>query len=488
MLQIKDTHKLFEFKDYFNSPTKAFSNLLDAFKVFSSKSLISNVYKEKSKGISYNVLLQMLILMPFLGAKNISRIFSIEYQVFYQGKKDCLYETMKNFGINWRLLLYNFAKKFIKKVKASNLPGSLSYFIADDSDMEKTSAQFEGISRVFNHVIHKHVFAYKVLTLGYSDGKSFTPLDFSLHNEKGKKKNFGLTRKQRKEQYQKKERVSSSNGAKRKQELRINKVNNLIKMVKRSVKHGIIADYLLTDAWFLSEKLIIQIRKIKNGAIHLVSMCRMDKRKYLFDGKIYTAKELLKHSKTNKRNIKRSKKYKVYYIEQTVDYKGIVLKLFFTRLTKRSKWRLIVTTNPKLSFGQMFDIYSNRWAIEVFFKECKQYLGLGKNQSLDFDSQIAATTITSIQYIILALYKRYDKYETIGGVFEKCKNQITEQILSEKIFVLLLQIIEIIVVKLKLDLNIEKTISIIIHEIEFESKIYAIFSTPIDKGGRKMVA
>ncbi len=81
-------------------------------------------------------------------------------------------------------------------------------FIADDSDIEKQGRKFEGISRIFNHVIGKHIFGFKLLVLGLWDGKSFLPVDFSFHNEKGKKKNYGLTLKQRNQRF-KKERAKT---------------------------------------------------------------------------------------------------------------------------------------------------------------------------------------------------------------------------------------------------------------------------------------
>jgi hypothetical protein len=234
--------------------------------------------------------------------------------------------------------------------------------------------------------------------------------------------------------------------------------------------------------------MIRKIRKIKKGAIHILSMCRMDKRKYLYGEKEFNAKNLLKRLKENKKNIKRSKKNKVYYIEITVDYKGFKLKLFFTRLTKRSKWRLLVSSNTNLSFSEAYEIYANRWAIEVFFKECKQYLGLGKNQSRDFDSQIASTTISFIQYTILSLYKRYEKYETIGGLFETCKSNIIEQVFSDRIKILLLALIETLVHILDLSIEIENIISILIEKTDLDSKIHLNFSPHINKGGTKIAA
>lgn len=482
MLLIKDSHKLFEFKEYFNSPTKAISHLIDIFAVFSGKSIIKGVFACKSKGCSPVNLLQTLVLMPFLGASNVNSLFERHYQLFHKGKKDCLYDTLRNPGTDWRKLLLNFAKRFIQTIEENTPRQGTSFFIADDSDLEKRTPFFEGISRVFNHVTRTYPYAYKVLTLGYSDGKSFIPLDFSLHNEKGKKKNFGLTRKQCKQQYVKK-RDGISHGTKRKKELRTAKGLNLIKMVKRAIKHGIIADYILTDSWFLSENMITEIRKIKNGAIHILSMCRMDKRKYLTDKGEFNATALRKQ---NKQSIKRSKKYRAAYIEQRVEYKGVKVKLFFIRLSKRSKWRLLVTTDTSLKFTEVYDLYSNRWAIEVFFKECKQLLGLGKNQSRDFDSQIASTTISFIQYTILALYKRYDTYETIGGLFNITKAAITEQVFSDRIKILFIELIETLVELLNLTLELEETMSAIIRQSDIDSKISLIFSTHVDEGRKKM--
>lgn len=484
MLLIKDSHKLFEFKEYFNSPTKAISHLIDIFAVFSGKPLIRGVFVGKSKGISLAGLLQTLILMPFLGATSVHSLFKQHYALFYDGKKDCLYDVLRNPNTNWRKLLFNFAKCFIKSIDKNTSEQRVSFFIADDSDLEKRTPFFEGISRVFNHVTKNYPFAYKVLSLGYSDGKSFIPLDFSLHNEKGRKKNFGLTRKQRKEQFSK-NRNSASHGAKRKKELRTEKGVNLIKMVRRAVRHGIIADYLLTDSWFMCENMMNEIRKIKKGAIHILSMCKMDKRKYMTGNGEFNAATLRKKSK---HLIKRSKKYRAAYIEMVVEYKGVKVKLFFIRLSKRSKWRLLVTTNTSLNFTEVYELYANRWAIEVFFKECKQLLGLGKNQSRDFDSQIASTTISFIQYTILALYKRYDAYETIGGLFDSSKTAITQQVFSDRIKILFIELIETLVELLNLTVDLDETISAIIDKTDIESKISLVFSTHVDRGGTKAAA
>ena len=51
--------------------------------------------------------------------------------------------------------------------------------------------------------------------------------------------------------------------------------------------------------------------------------------------------------------------------------------------------------------------------------EAKSHLMLGKSQSLDFDVQVADTTISMLQYNILSLAKRFLDYESMGEMFKQ---------------------------------------------------------------------
>lgn len=203
--------------------------------------------------------------------------------------------------------------------------------------------------------------------------------------------------------------------------------------------------------------------------LHLLGMCKMDKRNYLFEGQEYTAKQLLQRFKSSK---KRSRKVNAYYIELTVFYKGIPLKLFFSRYSKRGKWHLLITTDLTLNFIRAIEIYNIRWSIEVFFKEAKQYLNLGKSQSNDFDAQIADITIAMMQYIILALYKRFQDYETIGELFRESQRHLLELTLAERLWNLFIelqrQIVELF--EIEIDDLLEKMFA----QPEYEQKILKI--------------
>lgn len=151
--------------------------------------------------------------------------------------------------------------------------------------------------------------------------------------------------------------------------------------------------------------------------------------------------------------------------------------MYFTRRGKTGSWKTILSTDLKLSFNETVEIYQIRWTIEVFFKESKQMLWLGKNQSNDFDAQIADTTIVMIRYIFLSLRNRMDKYESLGKLFENTKAEIIESRLQERLVALLIAILDIIT-ELFEQLDEEKIIKKIIHDEQAFEKIRRLFFSP----------
>jgi hypothetical protein len=92
----------------------------------------------------------------------------------------------------------------------------------------------------------------------------------------------------------------------------------------------------------------------------------------------------------------------------------------------------------------MVKIYQLRWSIEVFFKEGKQLLGLGRCQSNDFDAQIADTTMALIQHLIVTLKFRFDNYESKGAIFEQTRETAIRLSLGERLWGLFLELVKII--------------------------------------------
>ena len=90
------------------------------------------------------------------------------------------------------------------------------------------------------------------------------------------------------------------------------------------------------------------------------------------------------------------------------------------------------------------EVYQIRWSIEVFFKECKQHLNLGKCKSSCFDAQIADTTVTMLQHIMFSYDKRIRCQQSFSGLFEAISKETVELNLVSRMIGLMWKLIEMI--------------------------------------------
>jgi hypothetical protein len=320
--------------------------------------------------------------------------------------------------------------------------------IFDDTLIVKTGKSIEKVSRVWDHVTQRYLLGFKLLLMGYWDGTSIIPLDFSLHRELGQNKGkpFGLKKKELKKQHKTK-RQKGTFSYERAEEADMSKIDCAIKMFKRAISQGFVVDYVLMDSWFTCEAFIDAVLAVKKHTAHLIGMYKIVKTKFLCDGAMLTHAQI--RNLTGKP--KRCRKLGFYYTEAGVELKGQPIKLFFSKQGKNGKWKVFLCTDTKLSFIRMIEIYQTRWTIEVLFKESKQLLGLGKCQSNDFDAQIADATITLIQHILLTLKYRVENYETMPGLFSEIKESAVQQRLDRRLwglFIELLKIIEIVFIEI----------------------------------------
>jgi len=482
MIHMEGLKRINELQDFFEKDGEVSEIIVDIFNKFKVCKTAQRLNEYKQKGFPAVEVFLVLVLSPFFSVSSVRALYKSGLKALNTMQKDTFYRLKNNSKIDWRQNLYSFAKRFTKIVASNSNTtedrSGVKCLIVDDSLLSKVGEKIEFLGRVYDHVTNRYVLGFKQLLLGFWDGKSFIPLDFSFHSEKGKNKKrpYGMKLSKLKKRYSKK-RDRGTPGFTRTMELSLSKIDNAINMIKRAVKHGFTADYVLVDKWFISEKFILSIRKIRKGAIHILAACKMDKRKYVYNGKEHTAKEILKNSK--KTNKKRSRKLRAFYIEVAVEYKGIPMKLFFNRFSGQRNWQLLETTDVNLNFARAVEIYSIRWSIEVFFKENKQYLNLGKCQSNDFDAQIADTTISLTQYIILSLYKRFSSYETIGSLFYKSKEKFLELTVAGRLWGLFLEILQKITKTLGVDVN--EIMTKIFNLPNFEEKILTILRAFDDK-------
>jgi len=446
MLQSKDINKISELKNGFTPRWLEPDFILGSLKCFSFSTLCKCLNPLKQRGYSFESIFSCLICLPFLGSHTVHSFSVSVLSKHIEARKDVFYRLKNNPGIHWRVVLWMFGLKFIKltATRGESNKDTPRCLIFDDSDLPKTGRYIEKISRVWSHVLNRCVLGYKLLAMGYWDGGSFIPLDFSLHRERGKNadKSFGLKKKEYRKQYKKK-REKGTHSWERAKEADMSKIECSLKMFWRAISQKVKVDYVLMDSWFTCEAFVRAVRRVKKQSVHVIGMYKTPKTKFNCQG------DKLTHSQIRNKlgKVKRCRKLRLHYKEALVDYNGVTIKIFFSRKGNNGKWKVFITTDTKLSFIRMIEVYQIRWTVEVFFKEAKQLLGLGRCQSNDFDAQIADTTITMIQHILLTLKYRFEHYETKGALFNHVREGIIQSRLDERLwglFIELLRLIEVL--------------------------------------------
>ena len=248
---------------------QAQEQLLVVMKALGIGKIVRNLKFEKAQGYTLTSLFISLLIMRLWG-KTIASATSNHFHGLCTVSKNTLYRALLNARIDWRMLLTKITLRFhaILREHQVNTDEHDTCAILDDTTFQKSGIRIEGVSKVFDHVTHSFIYGMKCLTLALSDGKSCYPIDFSLHREKGKKKDYGLTLKQRKEQFKEKRNAKNPDYA-RKAECDESKLEMARRMLCHAVGNGINFKYVLADSWFTCESLIQAVRELCGGYLGL---------------------------------------------------------------------------------------------------------------------------------------------------------------------------------------------------------------------------
>ena len=421
------------------------SNFMALFTRFGLGHLLSRLSLEKQAGIPAVQLILSLCLFRIAG-ESIHSIYKKSYYDLLDTGHNCYYRMMRRATMDWRKLLLGMALRFlaILRKEHAEAPSDNTSYIFDDTTLEKTGLGMEQISRVFDHVKGKCVLGYKLLVCAFFDGKSTIPIDMSLHCEKGKKKDFGLTPKQRKNRFKKKRKADNPNAIRVKESM-TSKLQVAVEMLKRAWAHkSLRAKFVLCDSWFTCEYFIREVRKIGKGALHLVGLAKMGNTKYLVYGKSHNAGELVALYGGNSQFSHDCRQYKCHYIALRGKLGDQPVRIFLIKYGRNKGWNILLSTDLSMTFVKAFEVYQIRWNIEVLNKECKQYLELGKCMSRDFDAQIADCTLCFLTYITMALEKRFSEYETMGELFTGMEDDLMALTLWKRVLACIKRLLEVL--------------------------------------------
>jgi SRSO17 transposase len=343
--------------------------------------------------------------------------------------KDVFYDTINREDLNWRDFHGHTAAKTFRTFK---VPGKKA-FVVDDTVAQRFGKKMPGISSHFDHTSGRYMMGQQVLTLGLSCHEGFVPLDSELFISQTKAVELHEPFKE-----------GRSVAAKRyKTAQQCTKPEMVKSMINRALKAGILADYFLADPWFGTKAMI---RLTQETALVPVLRMKKNKMKYRMSEIVRgnaTTKELDIQS-LYKRCVRKAwqpiygQKYQANAIDvelNLAEAKGpeqwIKVRLLFVRgnagdtqqTVGKHDWAVFLTTDTALSGTEILELYSMRWAIEVYFKEAKQHLGFLKEQSNHYAAYIASIHLTAIRFCLLVVAKQTQGADSISGVRQAmCSN------------------------------------------------------------------
>ena len=351
----------------------------------------SNAYKKN--GIPVIEIFQYLFLLIF---SNRSMYMSLITGRNTPGfAKDTVYRFMKMLQINWMRFTTLLASRIIRDaIVPLDSEDRANVLIIDDSMFERNrSKKVELLAKAYDHANHRYRFGFRMLTLGWSDGSSFLPVNSILLSSENKKNRVNEAVK-----------VDKRTAGYKRRLLSIQKgTQAMLELLKTAKKAAVPAKYVLFDSWFSSPSTLHAVKTIGYDVIGMVK--KTPKMFFRYKGEDMS---LITIYNRNKKRRGRSRYLLSVLVDVVKDGKVIPAKVVYVRnRNKRKEYLCLISTDTTLDENEIIRIYGKRWDIEVFFKVCKSYLNLSREcNSLSYDAMTAHTAVVFTRYMMLSLESR----------------------------------------------------------------------------------
>ena len=273
--------------------------------------------------------------------------------------------------------------------------------VVDDTSQARAGRKVQGTSSYFDHTESRTRHGHQVLQLGLATEQGFLPIEGQLvMGEKA-----AVVKPQDKPF--KDPRSSAARDLNRAREQ--NKHQLFRAMLRRALRAGFSALYLLADAWFGCKENILCC--LENELIGIFQMKRGNLT-YQYRGTDYTARQLYKKVQRQMRPANSKARYKTASLVVRLNLQTepqqpdhwVQVRLVFSapvRECAADTWVVFLCTNITLTEAKILEAYALRWSIEVYFKEIKQHLGFLKEQSGRYELAYASVHLSAIRYLLL---------------------------------------------------------------------------------------
>jgi SRSO17 transposase len=305
----------------------------------------------------------------------------------------------------------------VRKVNALRLQYSLSnrsggVLIVDDTIIEKSGKQMDGVGFLFDHCKGKSVRCHDIVSSFYhnSDGVH-VPLYFTPYVKEEHATRLDIWFK--------------------------TKIQIALDLIRKSLMH-ITPEVVVFDAWYMSKELVdflncrglVWVSQAKSNRLVQVDDTWISVSMY--------AKSLSKQEFVRIDKVVDEQRFKWIY-ETTMVMKNIgLVKLVVLRQRKNSKTcTFLVSNDTDLDGLQVLEYYKKRWAIEVFYRDCKQHLGMGEYQVRRLDAVVIHLHLVVLAYTLLknvwcnpSFTILLNGVRAIGSVCKRLKRWVFDQLVG----------------------------------------------------------
>ena len=407
---------------------------------FVLKAGVATMFVRKVKGVSVMGILRKLCELVFMHMTFNMAVLQKQESIGFS--RSALSRFLTSPQNNWLRFTTRIAQRICEYFSTLTSEDRKMAFIIDDTPYHRTySKHVELLSRCYDHSKDDYYWGFRLLSLGWSDGSSFVPVNSCL-----------LTSQEEKKQRTEAKNVDKrTNGYKARQMAQKGGFATTLSLLDEAMHEGIKADYVLFDSWF---SLPCLIRSIRERGLHVVAMVKdTSKVYYCHKNRKLSTKEIYKQypKRRGRSRYLLSAEVKIAG-DNGIEYPA---RLVFVRdRDNRKNYKVLITTDMTLSEEKVIQTYARRWSIEEFFKVSKSLLRLEKECiSQNFDTIRGYIAIVFVRAMFLSLLARMEQDDrTVGVLFYALCEEMREIEIKEAL-ALLFQLFAPVAAK---ELNVDK--------------------------------
>jgi len=284
--------------------------------------------------------------------------------------------------------------------------------ILDDSFIEKTGKSMDGVGYLYDHSKKKSILCHDIVSTLYINGNRRVPLYFNPYLKKEVAEELDIWFKTR--------------------------IEIAIELLKKSflwVKPRVV----VFDEWYMSKEIL---EFLNSHGFDWVSMAKSNRLILQENGEWIN---LEKYSKIISKNCFKKidkeldeRRYRWFY-ETVVVMKNVgEIKLVILKERINSKsCKFLVSSNTSMGGLEVLEYYKKRWNIEVFYRDCKQHLGMGEYQVRKLDAVVIHLHLVFLAYTLLKnncfnpiVKEILQGIKAIGSICSRLKRWVLKQLLK----------------------------------------------------------